>query len=172
MSEVGELWLCIVLVFVWLKAGGLGAGVDSLLPVLFNGSMFVYRPCQGSKWTSTGSQVLVEMNFRLDLLGFGCWGRETLIKILNATYQVRQMERRWSTLEVSLFVLTSTPLIIPQSKDQEVETAWEYSHVFTAFNAFVDADACCTGSMTNAAFVLFSHSRTSINKILSQRSKT
>eukprot|EP01012_Entosiphon_sulcatum_P034597 TRINITY_DN4389_c0_g1_i1.p1 TRINITY_DN4389_c0_g1~~TRINITY_DN4389_c0_g1_i1.p1 ORF type:complete len:733 (+),score=77.00 TRINITY_DN4389_c0_g1_i1:27-2201(+) len=33
-----------------------------------------------------------------------------------------------------------------------VATEWEASKLLTAFNAFVDADACCVGGMANAAF--------------------
>ncbi|KAL5493486.1 hypothetical protein EMCRGX_G014676 [Ephydatia muelleri] len=33
-----------------------------------------------------------------------------------------------------------------------VETEWESVRVFTSYNAYVDADACCIGAMANAAF--------------------
>ena len=38
------------------------------------------------------------------------------------------------------------------SRHGGVPTEWESSELFSAFNAFVDGDACCIGVMANAAF--------------------
>jgi hypothetical protein len=37
-------------------------------------------------------------------------------------------------------------------KHAGVATEWESMRVYSAFNIYSDADACCIGSMANAAF--------------------
>jgi hypothetical protein len=50
------------------------------------------------------------------------------------------------------FKYTSEGICGQRCKHGGVETEWESMKVFTAFNAYSDADACCIGSMANAAF--------------------
>ena len=42
--------------------------------------------------------------------------------------------------------------VSPHGKHQGVETEWQTMRVLSAFNIYVDADACCIGAMANAAF--------------------
>jgi len=55
-----------------------------------------------------------------------------------------------------LFFKSAPPrrYVQPNGAHEGVETEWATAQVVSAYNAIVDADACCTGNMANAALYM------------------
>ena len=77
--------------------------------------------------------------------------RNTMINMLQSAYQQTNGQ---SMIHIGGFTPWAFKYVGTHSQHNHggVDTEWESVRVFTSFNAFVDADACCIGVMGNAAF--------------------
>lgn len=76
--------------------------------------------------------------------------RQTLMDMLLGAYK----QTEGGTIHIGGFTPWAFKYVGPHSQHNHggVDTEWESVRVFSAYNAFVDADACCINVMSNAAF--------------------
>ena len=76
--------------------------------------------------------------------------RQTLMNMLLSAYK----QTKGGIIHIGGFTPWAFKYVGPHSQHDHggVDTEWESVRVFSAYNAFVDADACCINVMSNAAF--------------------